>query len=472
MDFRKLISFIAILLLFNFYLNGVDGAYFAIPIIVSSIFLLHILSRELPKSTIFHPVPFLSLVLMWSMVAAPFVANGSGYNLALPPKEIEWLPWHILTSFIYMFCIIFYCLGVNLGLKVNCHVRPRVKAKSNRVHTISIMFLTISLMMQVFVFIKFGGITGYMNIWSNAREQFQGMGMFLLVAEAFPILFAFYILLNIKSDRKAFAFFVVLIVFFFLLKLMFGGFRGSRSNTIWGLFWLAGVIHIIFYRFKKSHFIAGALFIVSFMSLYSVYKSFGVDAFSGNYSVSDTGRYEGNTSLGVLLTDFSRAGEHAFILHEYFDRNDYDIKLGHTYVSSLFKLIPGVDSPFGFSDKNSAGAELFYGMRINPEFSYYYNSRIYGLYGEGLLNFGVLIPIFLFTIVGVIVGIFQKYFRIMNFDNPLLFMAPFVSNLLLMLILADSDNIVFFVFKNGFFIFLYIILISRSSTFYEVRGGV
>ena len=79
-----------------------------------------------------------------------------------------------------------------------------------------------------------------------------------------------------------------------------------------------------------------------------------------------------------------------------FTRDDYKLKYGQTYASSLFKLIPGFESPFGYENKNSAGAELFYGQTVNAEHSYYYNSRIYGLYGEGLLNFGPFIPILFF----------------------------------------------------------------------------
>ena len=158
--------------------------------------------------------------------------------------------------------------------------------------------------MQLYVFQKFGGFIGYMSILSTARDQFEGLGIYLILAEAFPIVFALYILLSKNNNNKNFVFFAMLIILFFILKLLFGGFRGSRSNTIWGLFWLAGVIHIVYYKFKKVHFMLGALCIITFMSVYSLYKSFGVEAFSGSYTLQDTGRYEGNTSLGVLLTDF------------------------------------------------------------------------------------------------------------------------------------------------------------------------
>lgn len=451
----------------NFFLNGGEGVYFAAPVFISSFLLFQLIQQTLKNTTIFHPVPFVSLILLWSMVCSPFVAYGSGYNVALPPKEIDWLTWHVMTSILYTFCVLFFYVGIRKSQFITFSPAYYVKSSYTKIHYIGLSLLLLTFIMQVVVFMKFGGVEGYINVWSSDRDQFKGLGVLLIVAEAFPILFAFYILLNIKTTRKTIIFFILLLITFFLIKLVFGGFRGSRSNTIWGLFWLAGVIHIVFYRFSKVHFIAGTLFLVSFMSLYSIYKTFGVEAFSGDYTLQDTGRYEGSTSLGVLLTDFSRAGEHAFILHEYFNRDDYDVKLGQTYAFSFFKLLPGLNSPFGHADKNSAGAELFYGQSVDPEFSYFYNSRIYGLYGEGLLNFGPFIPVVFFIVIGFLIGIFHNYFSSLSHQDPRCYLIPFVSNLGLMLVLADSDNIVFFAFKNGLLAVIFIGLVSVKVKYHE-----
>ncbi|ELC9581322.1 hypothetical protein RJY99_002256 [Vibrio vulnificus] len=464
-----------IVVLSNLLLNGFESVYFLFPTILSSLLLADLISRTIKLSTIFHPVPFVSLMLIWSMVCAPYVAYGSGYNIALPPKEIDWLIWQSATSHIYFLCILLYYLGARMGFSTVCKPKKYTFRNKSNVIIISAIFLSLSLTVQILVFEKFGGISGYVDVWSDDRMQFKGLGFFLIIAEAFPILLAFFILYTYRDDRKSLYFFVGLILVFFILKLVFGGMRGSRSNTIWGLFWLGGVIHISYYRFKKIHFIAGATFLVAFMSIYSLYKSFGMDGFSGEYTIEDTGRYEGNPVLGVLVTDFSRTGEHSYILHEYFNTTDYDIKYGNTYISSLFKLIPGVDSPFGKVDKNFAGAQLFYGhYNINPDHSYFYNSRIYGLYGEGLLNFGPILPIFLFFFVGALIGIIHKFSISISYSDPRIYIVPFVSNLCLMLLLADSDNIIFFAFKNGLFVILFIFLILkverniRHTSFKEV----
>ncbi|MEZ9356501.1 hypothetical protein AB4143_10040 [Vibrio breoganii] len=446
----------------NILINGFESVYFLVPTLLAAILLADLIKRTIKSSTMFHPVPFVSLMLVWAMVCAPFVAYGSGYNIALAPKDIDWLTWQSITSHIYFFCILFYYLGVRLGIS-HCYEPKQYTFRSKpTVIKLALVFLSLSLLLQILVFAKFGGMAGYVDVWSNDRSQFKGLGAILIVAEAFPILLAFVILYLYRNDRKGLYFFVGLIIVFFVLKLVFGGLRGSRSNTIWGLFWLAGVIHIVYYRFKKIHFAVGVAFLVAFMSIYSLYKSFGVDGFTSGYSVSDTGRYEGNPALGVLLTDFSRSGEHSYILHEFFNTDEYDIKYGNTYLSSLLKLIPGLNNPFGKIDKNFAGAQLFYShYNIDSEHSYYYNSRIYGLYGEGVLNFGPIIPVFMFFVIGSIIGFIHGWVTRFSLSDPRIYIVPFVSNLCLMFVLADSDNIMFFAFKNGLFVIFFILFISK-----------
>lgn len=461
----NILTVVFIILITNFLLNGVYGIFFTIPILIGTFLLLNLVKIFLKNSTIFHPIPFVSMVMLWSLVCAPFIASGTGYNLALPPKEIDWLFWHVTTSLMYTTCIVFFYVGVLFGSSYNIIPKSRVTKSSIKLKSITTIFLLVSLITQLLVFAKFGGLIGYMNAWSESREQFQGLGTLLMLAEPFPIILAFYVLLNLRENKKTLLFFAVILLIFFILKLIFGGFRGSRSNTIWGLFWIAGAIHIAYYRFKKIHFTIGLIFLISFMSIYSLYKSFGVDVFSGNYALEDTNRYNNSSAIGTLLTDFSRTGEHAFILHEYYNNDNYHLKFGQTYISSLSKLIPGLNNSLGMVDKNFAGAELFYGKHIDPKISYYYNSRVYGLYGEGLFNFGPFIPVIFFSFVGCIIGIFHKYSINLHINDPRVLLVPFISNLSLLLILADSDNIIFYTFKNGLLVFIYIYFISKPKMY-------
>ena len=65
--------------------------------------------------------------------------------------------------------------------------------------------------------------------------------------------------------------------------------------------------------------------------------------------------------------------------------------------------------------------------------------------------------------MGIVIGFIHTLCFRLDLYNPLIFMVPFVSNLGLMLILADSDNIVFFAFKNGLLAFLFLLIISKNK---------
>src|SRR5690606_30860054 len=119
---------------------------------------------------------------------------------------------------------------------------------------ISGLFLLLSLVFQLYVFNSFGGVLGYINAWGEDRSQFDGLGKVFILAEAFPIIFALMYFAFLSKNRKFLNYLIMFLILFLILKIIFGGLRGSRSNTVWGVFWVIGVIHIAFYRIKKYQF--------------------------------------------------------------------------------------------------------------------------------------------------------------------------------------------------------------------------
>ncbi|MCG9714997.1 hypothetical protein L1D29_19600 [Shewanella insulae] len=457
-------SLYSVLIVLLFDKIGHISLAFIPPTLSSLIICVTLLHKQFKKNaSIFHPLPLVCIVLIWSMVLAPIVALTSGYHLAIPPKEINWPIWFLVITYIYFICLLFLYLGISSVEKVKLDISTLSHSRQKTLYW-GFFFLLITFICQLYVYYKFNGIYGYVLTWTLEREKFSGLGPVLTVAEAFPIIGIFVVLLlRDKIGRETFIFVLAAFLVFFIAKLLFGGLRGSRSNTIWGLFWFAGVIHLSYYRFKTMQFVLGFIFLLSFMSIYSIYKTYGVDSFNNDVSVTSTGRYEGNPLIGILLTDFSRAGEHAFLLSEVIERDDYESKLGATYFTAIAKLLPGIDSPFGKESKNSAGAELFYGTTVLDagDTDSFYNSRIYGLYGEGLLNFGPLVPVILFLILGIFLSLLNKFCISLKPQDIRVLLVPFLSNLCLLLILADLDNIIFFFIKNGFIPFVFVFIVSN-----------
>jgi len=442
-------------------LGGLQAVNFFPQIAIISTTLYFIIFKNIAQgASIFHPAPLVALVMLWSLAISPLASIVWGKYILYAPKNIEWESWLLYTSWIYTACTIALLTGISLTWNDRSDPLPAWEVNRSMLPTISMTFLAITLLIQAYIFMKFGGIYGYLVQWTEQKESFKGLGSTFMLAEAFPILlFISFILLTDRDKvREKIWLVYALLIAFFLLKLLFGGFRGSRSNTIWGIFWAAGIIHLVYFKLKLRHYLIGMAFLLSFMITYALYKSFGVEAFSGEYTIEDSGRFEGNPITGILIEDFSRSTVHAYILHEYFN-SDYNVKLGSTYLSSFFKMLPWVDSPFTHT-KNSAAAELFYGRTIDPELSYIRNSRVFGLYGEGLLNFGPAIPLLLFIGVGMLIGKINNFCLRLQAEDPRTLLIPFIANGCLVLILSDSDNLVFFIMKNGFMAFLMIFLIS------------
>ncbi|MBV2132974.1 hypothetical protein KRX52_09185 [Pseudomonas sp. MAP12] len=445
-------------------IGGLQAINFFPQIAISSTILYFIIFKNLAQGgSIFHPAPLVALIMIWSLAISPLASIVWGKYILYVPKNIEWEPWLIYTSWVYTACTIALLTGISLTWNEKSDPLPAWEVNRSTLPIISLTFLAITLLIQAYIFMSFGGIYGYLVQWTEQKESFKGLGSTFMLAEAFPILLliSFVLFTDREKVREKIGLIYALLIIFFLLKLLFGGFRGSRSNTIWGIFWAAGIIHLVYFKLKLRHYLIGLAFLLSFMVSYAVYKSFGVEAFSGEYTVEDSGRFDGNPVAGILLEDFSRSTVHAYTLHEYFDSDSYNVKLGATYLNSLFKMLPWMDNPFPDS-KNTAGAELFYGRTIDPVLSYgrIRNSRVFGLYGEGLLNFGPALPILLFIGAGVLIGKINNFCLRLQAEDPRTLLIPFIANGCLVLILSDSDNLVFFIMKNGFMAFLMIFLIS------------
>ena len=124
--------------------------------------------------------------------------------------------------------------------------------------------------------------------------------------------------------------------------MLFGGLHGSRSNTLYALFWAAGIIHLWIRPLTKKFVLLGIGFLFVFMYLYGFYKSMGSDfvvAFQEGASAAELGESTGRTFEGLVLGDLARADVQAFIVYRLSLANlDYKLALGRTYVGTIAQL--------------------------------------------------------------------------------------------------------------------------------------
>jgi hypothetical protein len=320
--------------------------------------------------------------------------------------------------------------------------------------------LMLSGALQIWVYAQQGGIIGYIEQFSRAildpesSSGFKDMGWIFMVSESFPILGMVYFAVSVGRLRTARTWLVIgLIMFgFFALQMLFGGLRGSRSNTVWALFWAAGIIHFWVRPLNKTLVFAGVCFLVAFMYFYGFYKGLGKDAwtvFEAGAIPAEASIKTGRTLDGMLLGDLGRSDVQAFLLYRLsMPDRDYQYAWGRTYLASATLLIPRALWPARPPGKVKEGTEVQYGAGSWDEHKWN-SSLVYGLAGEAMLNFGPLAVPFAYLIFGVIVGRLQRCFsKLRRWDTRLL-LYPFLVNTCFSMLQSDSDNLLFNTIKGG-----------------------
>src|SRR5262249_21650695 len=143
----------------------------------------------------------------------------------------------------------------------------------------------------------------------------------------------------------------------------------------------------------RAPLIAGFLVVfMPFMYLYGFYKSGGMDglvsALRGNDSREWMEKSSGRTWTSMILEDLGRADIQALVLQRLIDgASSYDYAWGKTYLGTLSFLIPRQILQERPGGKLEEGTELIFG-RHSYSLGLWASSKVYGLAGETMLNFG------------------------------------------------------------------------------------
>lgn len=325
----------------------------------------------------------------------------------------------------------------------------------NRMLPACLIGLAISGTLQVALYIQRGGIMSYIDTFTasvgTAREDHvdNGMGIFFMVSEGFPILaIMFYVLL---AERKKYARTVVAVLaallVFFALKMFFGGLRGSRSNTIWGIFWAAGIVHLWLRPLSRKLVVLGLGFLIAFMYLYGFYKELGRNVVG--YELSELEHRSHRGFDGMLLGDLGRSDVQAILLQRILrEDSDYRLAWGRTYLGSIALLIPHSLWPNRPPNKDKEGTDIIFGAGAYAE-GKWKSSKVFGIAGETMLNFGPWPVPLAYLLLGIVVGRLQRSFALLRRNDARRLMYPFFIISVFTIIQSDSDNLLFNSIKDG-----------------------
>jgi hypothetical protein len=298
---------------------------------------------------------------------------------------------------------------------------------------------------------QLGGISGMVEAYEANQLAFVGKGWLLVFAWPFAVL-SFIVVVFAWTDRRRnfrnhLTTGVLLLGVAGLGHFLLLGWYGSRVATVAALFWMTGILHHRFRRFSPKVMAIGLFSLIAFSYFYGFYKEQKTGSLEMLRSpamwLEPTG-YQRDIKY-LLLEDLARADSNAFMLHNLVkDPTDYDYRWGLTYVGALAILIPTNFWPNRPYFRVDAGTEALWGKTAPTP-----SSRLYGISGEALLNFGACGVVPIFAVYGGILGWYRRKAGSWDGLDARTFLAPFFTLLLVTALVCDSDVLVFFAVTQG-----------------------
>jgi hypothetical protein len=382
------------------------------------------------------------------------------HEVSPPPDWRDWLGYMGVLNVIGIAC---YRLGRSAFERRTKPVEEMWEINKHRFRMFLPVCLFVSVAAQIWVYAKMGGISGYIDARLNDPNAFLGLGWVFMISESAPILAAFFLIVEMQRRKVSWVLAGTALFVLFVMQMLFGGLRGSRSETVQMLFWVVGCIHFLVRPFPRKLVYLGCVFLFAFMYLYGFYKDMGAnatDAYSNSDSREQAEQKTGRTSQALVLGDFGRADVQSFILYRLLnDSSDFSYGYGRTYLGALAILIPQAVMPDRPDTKVKEGTDIELGAGAFVP-GVLWSSRVYGLAGEAMLNFGPVSVPFAYALLGLLVGWFRSRVRGLLPGDARFLLVPFGVYLCVTGLSGDSDNLIFGLVKDGFLPLLVVLVCS------------
>jgi hypothetical protein len=473
-----LVSMILCVSLVTWFLITFEGLahWFIAPVLVCGIVIgMDVADYFRGKMNLYDPAGIIGIFGFHFFFTAPLLHVGwnSWLEYVTPPPDWrEWLGWMATINAAGL------CLYRGFRERAASWGGPAPTGQTfelnkRRFIYLALASLLISGSVQVWFYLKTGGVLAYIEAVTadigKAEEDSidRGMGWVFMISESFPIIFV--MLYAVVCGRKKFArssiAIIGILLVFFLLRLYFGGLRGSRSTIIWALFWAVGVVHLWIRPLTMKFVLAGMIFLAGFMYAYGFYKGLGRDV----VAALETGDLEGKSKRrfdSMLLGDLGRADVQAFLLYRIMrQESDYHLAWGRTYLGTMALLIPHAIWPDRPPIKTKEGTDAYYGAGTYAR-GEWRSSSVYGIAGETMLNFGPWIVPLAYGLFGVVVGRLRRFLRFLQPGDARMLLLPLAVLTCFSVLVSDSDNLLFNAIKDGL---VPCLVVWCSSTRFSIR---
>ena len=400
------------------------------------------------RMDVMDPVGWVGLFGVHFFFIAPLLVVLWDRQMNYLPAMPDWRPWLGRMGILNLAGLLLYRVARGwIRIPAN-HSSRKIRVIQPRIFVIILYFaLCITFGLQMLVYIQSGGVSGYIARYESRGDEigFQGLGVLFTFSESFPFLLFIGIAIHIRQHESRQTWFHILIILllFFVLRLFFGGLRGSRSNTIYAMVWAVGVIHLWIRPVPKRFLAAGAIVAVAFLYIMGFYKALGSDFFKIFEKGTDLAQLEKQTNRtfeGAIIGDLSRADVQAYMLRNLTEKwEDFPYAHGRTYLAGYTVIIPRAIWPSKPPHKVMEGTQALSGPGTYAP-GVREASRVYGLMGEAMLNFGVRAAPLSFISLGLLVGMVRRWYYQLHSDDIFRLWIPFLILFCVTYIVSDSDN--------------------------------
>ncbi|HEV3028643.1 MAG TPA: hypothetical protein VG457_13780 [Planctomycetota bacterium] len=413
------------------------------------------------RMDLLDPVGILGFLGFYMFLLAPLLHVSLDYWMPYITPPPDWREWLGKMGIFNAGGLCVYAVVTRLWKAPRSPRQPRTLVHKPAFYLTTALVLTAA--MQTYVYIHFGGINGYVDLFvaetDMGKSSFTGWGWIFIVSESFPRLafMAFALSMWKLQQRPSWGWIAGAFAVFFGLLILFGGLRGSRSNFVWSLFWAVGVTHLCIRSIPRRIVFPGVAALLAFMVVYSAYKHGGTKDFERVMKGEKSER--GSSLTQVALGDLSRSDVQAFLYYRMSRAgSDYELAGGRTYLAALTLLIPQALWPDRPPTKVHEGTWILWGK---DAVIYGDASNLYGLAGEGMLNFGPGFVPLAFGVFGLLVHAVRSFVYRLHPRDSRIFLLPVFVSLCILGLVCDSDNVVFFLFQYGTPVAATLMFISR-----------
>lgn len=425
--------------------------WFVIPTILCGALIgMDLVRWVLGETDIFDPVGLLSAVGAHFFFLAPLLQVMTDTKLLyVLDQPTDYRPWLGMMASINVVGLLCYRLALDVIGRRNRQLKSVWTLQGSLFLPVMSAALVISIAAEAYVLYAFGGIGGLLSSFTEKQDKFNDTGWLFMFSESLPILIMISVAVFCSKKRISWFLLGPLVLLVIVLEFLLGGLRGSRQNIIWAVVWALGIIHFGIRPISRRTIGICTVLMLAFMYFYGFYKEAGSEAITGILNSewrSQVVQRSGRSFGSVLVQDLGRSDVQSFALYRMQGWRDY--AWGRTYLGALNLLIPRWISTDRLPTKVKWTTDLEYGEG-SFESNHYPSSRVYGLGGEGMLNFGIFgIPL-VYGIFGFLMAKMRALSTAVSQDDSRILMVPFLGCLAMVMLAHDLDVDLFITVKNA-----------------------